>query len=230
MKNILNEKPTSELHGRLLEAVRFVSDDDVKNKTVLDIGCGYGWCEIDFLKRGVKKIVGTEITNNDLNTAKKYIKNSKVEFVVAGATKLPFPNNTFNTLVSWQVIEHIPKDTEVQMFSEVNRVLKKGGTFYLSTPYRHIISNILDPAWWLIGHRHYSKKQLFIYAKSNGFKVEKSYVKGKFFQAYAWVDMYIWKWVFKRRAFYIKQLDKKIDKEYDVEDGYANIFVKFRKK
>ncbi len=230
MKNILNEKPTGMLHGRLLEAIRFVATEDIKSKKVLDIGCGYGWCEIDFLKRGVKKIVGTEITTSDLKTAKKYIKNPKAEFVVAGATKLPFPDNSFDTVVSWEVIEHIPKNSENQMFSEVNRVLKKGGTFYLSTPFRHIISNSLDPAWWLIGHRHYSKKQLTDYAKRNGFKVEKSYVKGRFFQAYAWVDMYIWKWIFKRRAFYTKKLDEKIDREYDLEGGYANIFVKFRKK
>jgi ubiquinone/menaquinone biosynthesis C-methylase UbiE len=230
MKNILKEKPIIVLQGRFLEAVKMVSDIDVKNKKVLDIGCGYGWCEVDFLNRGVQKIVGTEITKEDLITAKKHIKNSKAEFVVAGATKLPFPDDSFDTVVSWEVIEHIPKNTEDEMFSEVKRVLKKGGVFYLSTPYKHLISNLLDPAWWLIGHRHYSKEILSDYGKSNGFKLEKSYVKGRFFQVYGWVDLYVWKWVFRRKSPIQEWLNKKIDKEYEADNGYANIFVKYKKK
>lgn len=229
MKNILNEKPTSVLQGRLLEAIKFVSDKDIKGKNVLDIGCGYGWCELNFLDRGVKKIVGTEVTAKDLNTAKKYVKSSKAEFIVAGATKLPFPDNSFDTVVSWEVIEHIPKNTENEMFSEVYRVLKTGGTFYLSTPYKHILSNMFDPAWWMIGHRHYSTNDLKQYGKKNNFKVAEVRVKGKFFQVYGWSDFYIWKWIFRRKSPIQDWLNKKIDEEYEQNNGYANIFVKYKK-
>jgi len=230
MKNILNEKPNGELHGRLLEAVKFVNDSDIKGKTVLDIGCGYGWCELDFINRGVKKVTGTEITKEDIRTAKKYIKNKNAEFVVAGATKLPFPDSIFDTVVSWEVIEHIPKNSEDLMFSEVNRVLKKGGTFYLSTPFRHILSNAFDPAWWLIGHRHYSKKTLSGYGNKHGFKVIDIRVKGKFFQVYGWVDLYVWKWIFRRKSPIQNWLNKKIDEEYEDKNGYANIFMKYQKR
>lgn len=71
MKNILHEKPDFDLHGRMLESVLFVKDKDLKGKSVLDIGCGFGWSEVNFLERGVKKIVGTEISKDDLRTAKK---------------------------------------------------------------------------------------------------------------------------------------------------------------
>lgn len=229
MKNILHEKPDFDLHGRMLESVLFVKDKDLKGKSVLDIGCGFGWSEVNFLERGVKKIVGTEISKDDLRTAKKYVKNKKASFVVGEAGKLPFKANSFDTIVSWEVIEHIPKNSENVMFAEVNRVLKKGGVFYLSTPYKHAISNLFDPAWWLIGHRHYSKDQLKSYAKNNSFKVEKIMVKGKFWQAYSWLDMYVSKWIFRRSSFIQKFLIRKIDAEYQSGEGYANIFVKYKK-
>ena len=55
MKNILDERPSHDLSGRLLASVQFVEDIDLKDRDVLDIGCGYGWCELNFLGRGVKK-------------------------------------------------------------------------------------------------------------------------------------------------------------------------------
>ena len=40
MKNLIEEKPTNELHGRVKFTVGFVDDKDVKGKEILDIGCG----------------------------------------------------------------------------------------------------------------------------------------------------------------------------------------------
>jgi ubiquinone/menaquinone biosynthesis C-methylase UbiE len=135
MKNLLNEKPNSKLIGRLKFTVKkFIKEKDVVNKKVLDIGCGYGWFELNALKRGVKEIHGIEITDEDLKTVRENIKDLRAKFKKGGALKLPFRDNYFDTVVSWEVIEHIPKNTEDRMFKEVSRVLKKNGIFYLSTP------------------------------------------------------------------------------------------------
>ena len=159
MKNITKVKPTEILHGRLLFSINFVSDLDIKDKKILDIGCGYGWFELNAIKRGCSNIIGTEITENDLQTAKENINNIKVQLKKGSAIDLNFHNKQFDTVVSWEVLEHIPKQTENKMFSEINRVLKNNGVFYLSTPFSNLFSDILDPAWWLIGHRHYKKNK-----------------------------------------------------------------------
>lgn len=228
MKNILDEKPDAKIEGRLRESLLFVNDADVKNKTVLDIGCGYGWCELNFLRKGVKKIVGIEITEADLATVKKSIHDKRAAFKVSGAIDLPFADNSFDTVVCWEVIEHIPKNTEQVMFQEIRRVLKKNGVLYLSTPYNNFFCKVLDPAWWLIGHRHYSKGSLESYGRENGFQVNKTVVKGGWWAILGLLYFYFAKWLF-RQSTESGLIARKSDEEYKKNDGIFDIFVKYTK-
>lgn len=51
MKNIIDEKPQDILIGRPEYIVSdFVDKKDIENKTVLDIGCGFGWFLYNVLK------------------------------------------------------------------------------------------------------------------------------------------------------------------------------------
>lgn len=229
MKNIIHENPFGELDGRILATVNFVKDEDVSHKSILNIGCGFGWCELNFLGRGVKQMTGTEISEDDLKTARENILDKRVSFVVGSAIQLPFPSNSFDTVVSWEVIEHIPKKTENVMFAEVFRVLKPRGIFYLSTPHFGFFSNILDPAWWLVGHRHYSKQLLSSYARKNNFRMIEVTVKGKWWMLFSLVNMYVSKWIFRRRPFFGEFFARKEREEYLKDDGFGNIFVKFQK-
>lgn len=229
MKNIINEKPTDELHGRALYNTIFVKKADIKDKRVLDIGCGYGWFELFAVENQVKKIVGLEISENDLKTAKKHIKDKKIDFTTGSAIELPFKDKTFDTLVAWEVIEHIPKKTESQMFKEAFRVLGDGGRFYLSTPNHSVLSNFFDPAWWLIGHRHYSPKKLSKIAQENGFVVEKIIVKGGFWEVVDINNLYICKWIFRTKPLFKSYINRKQDYSYKNCKGFTNIFIRFKK-
>lgn len=230
MKNILNEKPNKKLTGRLKFSTKFVSDKDVKDKKILDIGCGFGWFELNILSRGVKEIVGLEISSLDLKTAKENIKDKKVSFKIGGALKLPFKDNYFDTVVAWEVIEHIPKNTEHRMLKEVHRVLKKNGVLYLSTPYNSFFSTFLDPAFWLIGHRHYSKEKLIRLGEGCGFKVSEIYIKGNIWSLFALLDMYTSKWILRRRLIFGNFFEKKENEAYlPNKKGLMEIFIKYEK-
>lgn len=229
MKNILNEKPVLELNARLRQSIYFVKDSDIKNKKVLDIGCGFGWFELNALNRGVKEIFGIEITEKDL-TAAKTIKDNRAIFKIGGALKLPFKDNYFDTVVAWEVIEHIPNNSENKMFREVNRVLKKDGKYYLSTPYDSILSKYLDPAWWLIGHRHYTSEKLTNLGKKSNFQVEEVFVKGGLWTLISLLNLYISKWLFRRGPFFSRNLINKEILEYDSnKKGFMGIFIKYKK-
>ncbi len=229
MKNIIDEKPTDALEGQTLFSTQFVSDEDVFQKNILDVGCGYGWFELNAIQRGAFSITGTEESEESLATAIKYAKDEKIRFQVGDATDLPFNSDTFDTVVSWAVIEHIPVRSELKMLSEVHRVLKKHGAFYLSTPYAHIASNVLDPAWWLIGHRHYSKDTLVKMAEKSGFSVVDTVIKGGFWEILAVNNLYLSKWIFRRRPFFERTINAFQNKEYQKNNGFTNIFIKFRK-
>jgi ubiquinone/menaquinone biosynthesis C-methylase UbiE len=165
-----------------------------------------------------------------LKTVRKYIKDPRATFEVAGATKLPFKDSTFDSIVSWEVLEHIPENTEDTMFQEVYRVLKPGGTFYLSTPFNAPFSTLLDPAWWLIHHRHYSRENLTKLAEKHYFNIDKMDVKGGYWELLGILSMYFFKWVFRMQVPYLKFLTPRIDNEYDNKAGFIDIFCKLTKK
>ncbi len=229
MKNILNEMPADILVGRLKYCDIFVEKKDLKDKVILDLGCGYGWYENLAVKRGCKKIVGTELTLTDLKTAKKNVKDKKIDFVVCSALKINFPDNFFDTVVAWDVIEHIPKGTEIVMFKEVARVLKKGGLFYFSTPYNSIASMFFDPAWWLVNHRHYSIKTIKNKVKKTGLSYEKHEIRGGLFTLIGIVNLYVSKWIFRRKPFFESFFSARETMEYQQKKGFVEIFVKLKK-
>jgi len=234
MKNIHNEKASlKKLNSRMRYTLENIDIKDVKGKTVLDIGCGFGWCELDFINKGVKKAIGIEIADEDLKSARMHIKKSNVIFKVGSGLDIPAKDNSIDTVVCFEVIEHIPKNTEHILFSEINRVLKKGGVFYLSTPYDNPFTKLLDPAWWLIGHRHYSKRKLEELAQSNGFKVKSIAVKGGIWSTFGLLYMYISKWIFRTRTSPLADFFAKKEKhEYKTDngEGIANIFVTYQLK
>ena len=231
MKNLLNEKPKeeSDLEGRLKYSCEYVSDIDLRGKAVLDIGCGFGWFEKFCLKEGVTSVKGMELTENDLKTAIANVTNERASFHPGSAIEIPFADNSFDTVVSWEVIEHIPRKTEDLMFREIKRVLKPGGVFYMSTPYRSFLSTVMDPAWWLVGHRHYREKDLIEIGKNAGFSCMDSRLRGGIWEIFTWWNLYISKWVFRRGLFFEKYFLKKIDQEFrGGEKGFTNIFQRYQ--
>lgn len=224
MKNIVNESPLDELSGRTLYTTRLVENKDIKSKVILNIGCGYGWFEVHALKHNCKKIYGIEISENDLETARKSINNKRIEFKVGSAIKLPFPSNYFDTVVSWDVLEHIPKNTERTMFKEINRVLKHNGKLYLSTPSASLRSTIFDPAWYLINHRHYSKKDIEDFVYNTELLLTHSCTKGGYWESISILNLYISKWIFRRSPFFHKFFMRKQNEEYN-KKGYSTLFI-----
>lgn len=228
MKVIINESPFDERYGMQLEIPKLVSEKNIRNKRVLDIGCGFGWFEHWATQQKVKKITGIDVSTEEIALAKN-LRKSSVNFIVGSAIKLPFKENTFDTVVSWEVLEHIPKNTESLMFSEVFRVLKPGGKFFLSTPHANIIATLFDPAWWLIAHRHYKTMQVRSFAQLAGFTKINLTVRGGIFNVIHPINLYVAKWIFKRDEFFKKYISKKLSEEFSRQDGFTNIICVCKK-
>ncbi|HZS30640.1 MAG TPA: class I SAM-dependent methyltransferase [Gaiellaceae bacterium] len=228
MRNILADEPSAELHGIPLRATQFVADEDIVGKDVLDIGCGLGWFEVFALAKGARAVTGIEVSERDLETARRHLDAPDLRLLVASATELPFADAGFDTVVCWEVLEHIPPGSEPRAFEEIRRVLRPGGRLYLSTPHASWRARLLDPAWWLIRHRHYRAGDLRALAGAAGLEVESLEIRGGAWLVASILDLYVAKWIFRRRPFFAALVDRKVDTELARLGGWAGCFLKCR--
>lgn len=93
------------------------------NGKILDVGYSVGGIHDIFLKEfGQTNMYGVDIeTEMDTEHYKK-----------STAEKIPFKDNTFDSAFAGELIEHIEKPGI--FIKEIARILKKGGTFVLTTP------------------------------------------------------------------------------------------------
>ena len=76
----------------------------------------------------------------------RYVKNSNRKAVQADVFHFPFWNESLDGLVRSQVIEYIPR--AINMFNEINRVLKKKGILIISA------LDYSKRTWQFIGYRY----------------------------------------------------------------------------
>ena len=228
MRHVIDEKPAlpDDLHGRLLYTARYVDDKDLTGKDAINIGCGHGWFELYAMSKGVSSIVGVEPTEEDLGVARKYVGAPSATFTCASGLDLPFPSGSFDSAFCWEVLEHLPKSSEDRFFSEVRRILKRGGVFYLSTPCRSLVATVSDPARWLIGHRHYLPNEVSQFASRNGFEPMRVTAVGRVVEVLAKWNLYVSKWVFHRKPFLQHHFQCRCDHEIIGGRGYTNVFLR----
>jgi len=125
--NLFRSYASHDKNSRLEKAqkiMRIISRyKDFDKSDVLDIGCGSGYLG-SILGKKAKSYTGID-----------FIDERKVRnfcFLISTALRLPFKSGSFDIVICNHVIEHVPEQDKV--LDEINRVLKKDGICYITSP------------------------------------------------------------------------------------------------
>jgi ubiquinone/menaquinone biosynthesis C-methylase UbiE len=120
---------------------------------VLDVGCGFGGtiAHLDDAVDGVA-LVGLNIDGRQLEQAARTVRprpGNSVAFVQGDATALPFPDDSFDTVLAIECAFHFP--SRKRFLAEVRRVLRPGGRAVVSDFLRgdasvHEVATTIGPA------------------------------------------------------------------------------------
>jgi len=110
---------------------------------VLDLGCGRGF-QTQVLARRCKRVVGLDVSPAQIAGAREFLQGSpvahKVEFLCSRLEDAKFADQSFDRVISFCVLEHIPNLHVV--LKEVWRILKPGGELHASVD---SLGTIRDP-------------------------------------------------------------------------------------
>lgn len=126
-----------------LQFIYHLIKNKIKDKSVLDYGCGSGY-GTDFMAENTSKdVVGYDIDRDTIKYAKKFFAKEKN---ISFTTKLP--NKKFDIITSFQVVEHLTKKQLIEYFTYISQHLTPNGHFYLTTVNQNITSyNLKTPTF-----------------------------------------------------------------------------------
>jgi len=104
-----------------------------QGKRVLDAGCGAGYGTAALAAKA-SSVVGVDVAEDAIAFARANYALPNLLFAQASCDALPYPDGSFDLVVSFEVIEHL-KDYR-GFLREARRVLAPGGQFIVSTPNR----------------------------------------------------------------------------------------------
>jgi ubiquinone/menaquinone biosynthesis C-methylase UbiE len=102
---------------------------------VLDLGCGTGTLTI-MLKRAAPaaSVTGLDPDPRILSIAREKAARTgtRIQWEQGTACELPYPDHSFDVVVSSLVVHHLPTAGKLLAFREVHRILRPGGKFHIA--------------------------------------------------------------------------------------------------
>lgn len=124
----------------------------VENKKVLDVACGIGY-GTKILSEKANFVVGWDYSKEAIMLAKQYYQTHNCSFAIVDAEKELPKDNKFDTIVSFETIEHLSNGEH--FLNKLIKILVKDGTLVISTPY----VDYRGFSGWKFHKREYTRRQ-----------------------------------------------------------------------
>ena len=118
-RNIIDQK-------RYINVLEFVRD-----KRVLDCASGVGWGSYIMAKAGAKEVVGVDLSNEAITTAKKYYNLETISYFEENIYNLK-DNKKFDVITSFETLEHV--EDPLKFLNTLSDLSHNDTIFFLSTP------------------------------------------------------------------------------------------------
>ncbi|WP_334330443.1 class I SAM-dependent methyltransferase [Companilactobacillus sp. HBUAS59699] len=141
MKNIYDNEKFFEKYSQMNRSVKGLAGagewstlrallPDFSNKTVLDLGCGYGWHDRYAIDNGARRVYGVDMSEKMLAVAKEKTHSDRITYLHDDISKIVFEDNKFDVVISSLALHYIASFDEI--VKRINKYLKPAGTFIFS--------------------------------------------------------------------------------------------------
>ena len=128
-------------HARSLYPILLDRLSHISYHSALDLGCGTGEMMKQILQTdNCKELYGIDLSEEMLAVAKSKLPD-QVKLLLGDSESLPFPDNFFDVVYCNDSFHHYPAPRNV--LSEVQRVLKPGGTFLMGDCWQLYIGRVI---------------------------------------------------------------------------------------
>lgn len=123
---------------------------------VLDVGCGTGNLTLTARRftNESGSVAGIDASPEMIQKAQEKARKigADVKFEVGLIEKIPYPEDTFDVVISRLMVHHLPDDLKRRAFTDVLRVLRPGGLFFIADFNRPSNPILAHLSMALVGH------------------------------------------------------------------------------
>lgn len=135
---------------------------DMNGKSVLDLGCGYGWHCKYAAQMGASEVLGIDRSKKMIEKAMIENSDVRIKYEICGIEEYRYPENTYDLVVSNLVLHYIKNLDDI--YQKVYRTLKTDGYFLFNIEHPTFTAGINEdwiynengqPRYWAIDNYYY---------------------------------------------------------------------------
>lgn len=103
------------------------------NSQILDVGCGAGIPVDDYFVLNGHNVTGVDISEKQIQLARKNV--PEATYLIGDMSEMDFQKNSFDAIVSFYAVFHIPRQDHLELFKRIYSFLKDDGLFLATLGY-----------------------------------------------------------------------------------------------